>query len=353
LPFDSPVCIMVGMKFDKIVFISIIVQLLGAPFVFSQEAPAKSAPTSEEVNKVKADLDAHYEAWAEERRKSYSPQWDGRVSEMTLRANALAVENERLANEQESLLKEWREIDSQLEQKKSANQALQAEIDRKRNLSEDRHWKEHAGDELKQWQKKSDEKTKELADIDRQLSAMDKKTQLGKLKLMSLGVDVGPIETRLKGEEEVERLHSQLAAADDRERVLKYKLDGLKPAQIADPQVLALKNEIDALNAKIAEAQNSAGKDPGPKADDRETLKRKKQDLQAEVERLKAPWARSKMSRPWALPTSASRPWSMKCRRSILRTISLRTRSGRSKRTSRSSRAMSRNWNIRRILSTP
>jgi chromosome segregation ATPase len=288
LPFEGCVCIMVGMKFYKIVFIYIIAQLFCSPFAFSSEKPAAVTVSDEEVQKVKKELDARYEAWSEERRENYAPGWDDKIQDVQIRANGLLIENERLAREQQALLAEYKRLEADLQAQKSANEALREKIDAKRTLLEDKRWKEKANAQLKEWQKTLDEKAKELESYNRQLSSLDKKTELGRLKLISLGVDVKPIEEKLEAANEIERLREQIAEADDRERVLRYKLEQMiKSDKPLDPKVAALKDEIDTLNAKIGKAERSDAQASQPE-DELTVLLRKKEELQKENARLQA-----------------------------------------------------------------
>ena len=281
---------MFGMKFHKIIFIYIIVQLLGVPYVRAQAETAAPSASSDEVAKVKADLEAQYETWADERRKNYVPKWDDHLGDLGIKANALVVENERLSHDEQSLKDEWKALSEEIEKQRSINQGFQAQIDGKKNLMEDKNWKQNAGGQLKQWERKLDNGNKELEDYNRQISSLDKKIKLGKLKLASLGVDYGPIGEQLKAEEDAINLRSELDQAADREKVLKYKRDQYKAAETAiDPKVAALKNEIDVLNIQIRDARDG-GKKPAVKEDPRqqiEALKSKKEELLKDIENLK------------------------------------------------------------------
>ncbi len=287
LPFKGGICIMVGMKFYKIVFIYIIAQLFCTPFAFSSEKPSAAATSDAEIQKVKKELDARYEAWAEERRENYAPGWDDKIQDVQIRANGLLIENERLAREQQSLLIEYKRIEADIKAQKDANEELREKIDAKQTLLEDKRWKEKANFQLKEWQKALDEKTKELESYNRQLSSLDKKTELGRLKLISLGVDIKPIEEKLEAANEIERLREQIAETDDREKVLRYKLERLAKSDTPlDPKVAAIKSEIDALNEKIAKARKPG--DQAPQTEDELTaLTRQQEELKQENARLK------------------------------------------------------------------
>jgi chromosome segregation ATPase len=276
---------MVGMKFHKIVFIYIILQFFSVRSVFSQAAPA-AASNPDEVKKVRAEMDAQYEKWADEQREQYLPKWDEHVTDMNLLAERLVAENDRLAREQQSLLEEWKVVEADLQKQKNANADLRAEISRKKDLMDDKRWKEKAAGQVKALQQELDDKNKELQELDRQAGSLGKKIQLGQLKLASLGVDVSPIDARLKGEEEITQLRSKLSETGDRERVLKYKLEQFKDQDL-DPKVAALRDEIDGLNKKIAEAQTAGRKPQADPQAELHALEQKKADLEQETGRLK------------------------------------------------------------------
>jgi chromosome segregation ATPase len=278
---------MVGMKFHKIVFIYIIVQLFCCPFVWCADTPSEPVDP-QEVQKVKDQWNAEYEAWADERRANYSPRWEGQFDDITLRANMLVEENGRLAREQEALVQEWQKVKAELDEQKNANQVLETEISRKKYLMDNKRWKQEADAELKALQQQADQRNKELEGYDRQLSSLDKKIQLGKLKLGSLGVDYTAIDQRLKALEDVEGMRARLNEADDRQKVLTSQLERLKASGPIDPAVVALKEEVDALKLKIAEAQKGGAKEKITPQSELAALTGQKEMLQKEIERLKA-----------------------------------------------------------------
>jgi len=278
---------MVGMKFGKLVFIYIILQVLFIPFTGAEEAPAAGSPITDDVQKVKADLDAQYESWVEERRKKYAPRWDENIEELSVRANKLLVENQRLEAEQQILADEWKSVEAEIVRQKQTKVDLQQKID-SRQSADDRD-QEPPVDDLKKWQKKLDDNTKELEEYNRRLVSLDKKIKLGELKLASLGVDYKQIDQRLKAEQEIEALRFQISEAKDRERVLQDKSARLKTSGALDPKVAEVRDEIERLKVQISEAQSPrAKKVPEDHQTEMAGLMAQKESLQKDIDRLEA-----------------------------------------------------------------
>jgi chromosome segregation ATPase len=272
---------MVAMKIHKIVFILIIGGLLTSRFVSTENSQAAEAPVTDELGKVKAQLDADY--WAHHT-KDQPPQWDQKLEVLSAKANALVAEYDRMVAQEQSMLNEEKQLKADIENQKSANASLKEQISRQKILTNEKRLKAQAQLELKAIQDVCDVRTKDLESLDRQINSLDQKIKLGRLKLASLGLDVNK---ELQAQEAIAQLETQISQAEEQELLLKNRLDQLHNAQKPlDPSVKALTDEIDGLKTKIADIDS--GKDPRPDPRlEMETLTRQKKDLQSDIDRLK------------------------------------------------------------------
>ncbi len=203
-----------------------------------------------EIAEIKAEL--MQEASKRRDREEYQPLWQGDLEALQKQVNDLMAQNARLSIQQRELESELPKLEAEVNEKEKINQELSAKVGGLKELSDEKVWDAKVSAQDREARERLGIKNNELMGYDAKIKYLEQKISVARSKLKLMGInDVS--DQLLALQEERDILEAKILSQSQNEKELMQKILQIKSEKTQlDPNVAALRNEIEELSREIA-----------------------------------------------------------------------------------------------------